>query len=376
MSDTPRPPGHPSEGNVYRQDDGRVQDQNAAPVNVYTNTPAPPSSSGSFNLRNVIIGALITAAGSISVYYATVFMNRNKAEKDPALETKKTTKSVWDSFVTYENVYAKNLLSFEKAFLVNASLDDYLGGLRTESAKFTKDVGDLAKTKHTDPDLVKAMNRRLENERVSLLSTETFFNTLQTIMKDSSLSRKAMMEKYITEQVRWNREIKGMYERAINDIEEIVKTLSERYSEKFSMNDLLVVRLMPQRMKTTDSLLTILENSEVREDGSLTPVTDVDGYSFSTQVGKEDITGTWNAAGNGISFSEDGKTLWVLSGGEKASGNWKIEENMVRADVTIEKNKKKVTWRLKVSQLTPNSLTLTNADPPGESYHLVRIQMK
>jgi len=373
MSENPRIPGTPSDGISSRTDEGRVQHSNPAPVNVYNNPANPPApASGNSHLKNLIIGSIITAVASISVYYATVYMNRNK-DSNNAVDEKLATKKVWQSFVAYENTYTKNLMTFEQSFVQNANFDEYLGGLRTESAKFSKDLGDVIKSKNIDIDLVKAMNRRLENERVSLGKVENFIITLQSIMKDTTLTPKLTTEKYILEQLRWNREYKGMYERAVNDIREIAKTLSDRYGEKFSMDDLLILQMMPQKMKTNDSLIAILQNVTVDENGKLIRKADPDGYDFVKSLTKKDITGSWNADGNAITIKDDGKLFWVLPNGDKASGTWTISGNLIVARVLIENNRRKAEWHFYVSRPTANTFTLTNADPPNEAYHLVRL---
>lgn len=373
MSENPRLPGGPSDGSSYRTDDGRVQHTNPTPVNVY-NTPAnaPAPASGNSHLKNLIIGSIITAVASISVYYATVYMNRTK-DSNTAANEKTATKKVWQSFVAYENTYTRNLMTFEESFIRNANFDEYLGGLRTESAKFSKDLGDVIKLKDIDIDLVKAMNRRLENERVSLSKAEQFITNLQSILKDTTLSAKLSTEKYIMEQLRWNQEYKGMYERAVNDIREIAKTLSDRYGEKFSMDDLLILQMMPQKMKTNDSIIAILQNVVVDENGKVVRKADPDGYDFVKTLTKKDIVGSWNADGNAITIKEDGKLIWVLPNGSKASGTWSINENLLVAKVLIENNRKKAEWHFYVSRPAANTFTLTNADPPNEAYHMVRL---
>lgn len=369
MSEYPRVPGHPSDMPSSRSSEGASQKTSGAPVNIYTTPPSPPPS-GSNHVRNLIIGAVITAVGSISVYYATVYQNKDKNETD---NTKKATTAAWNSFVAYENTYTKNALSLEKTFIQKPDYAEYLAGFKKESAKFTSDLADVIKRKDLDKDLVKAIERRLDNEKTSMAKMEKFISSLQSIQADTVMKPKLKMEKYIAEQIEWNTYYKGMFERAVNDIQEIATTLSDRYNAKFNMNDLLVVQMMPQRTKTNDSLLTILENTEVDENGMFVRKIDPEGFTFVADIKPSDIIGSWNTDGNAISFQKNGNMIWVLAGGGKATGPWKIEKGKIRVDATIEKNGNKVTWYMNVSQLSQDRITLTNALPPYEVYHLVRI---
>ncbi|MBK6829059.1 MAG: hypothetical protein IPG86_20360 [Chitinophagaceae bacterium] len=198
MSENPRIPGNPSDGISSRTDEGRVQHTNPTPVNVYnTAANAPTPSSGNSHLKNLIIGSIITAVASISVYYATVYMNRSKGSNESFEETRQATSSAWGSLVAYENAYARNLLSFEKTFVANANFTEYLSGLKTESSKFSRDLGDISKLKNLDIDLVKAINRRLDNERVALGKAEEFILGTQQLLYDTVLSPKIRTEDLI-----------------------------------------------------------------------------------------------------------------------------------------------------------------------------------
>lgn len=374
MSEHPRVPGHPSDMSSSRSSEGAAQKGSNNPINIYTTPPAAPApaASGSNHVRNLIIGAVITAVGSISVYYATVYQNKDKNEADNA---KKATTAAWGSFVAYENAYTKNALSLEKALLQDGNYSEYLDGFKKESAKFTSDLSDVTKRKDIDNDLVKAINRRLDNEKASIIKLDKYIADMLVLQKDTMMVPKMKTEKFIASQIEWSNYYKGTFERAVNDIQEIATTLSERYNAKFSTSDLLVVQIMPQKMKSNDSALAILENSVVDDNGIIIRKSDPEGFAFVTDLKASDITGSWNTDGNAISFQKNGNMIWVLAGGGKATGPWKIEKGKIRVDATIEKNGNKVTWYMNVSQLSKDRITLTNALPPYELYHLVRIMV-
>lgn len=376
MSEFPRVPGHPSDMPSNRSSEGAAQKGSNTPINIYTTPPPPPTAapaaSGSNHLRNLIIGAVITAVGSISVYYATVYQNKEKNETD---NTKKATTTAWGSFVAYENAYTKNALSLEKTLLQNGNFSEYLDGFKKESAKFTSDLSDVTKRKDVDKDLVKAIERRLENEKTGMKKLEEYLANIKALQTDTITSLKIKMERLLHLDIERNNYYKGAFERAVNDIQEIAATLSDRYNAKFSTSDLLVVQIMPQKMKSNDSTLAILENSEVDENGVIVRKSDPEGYAFVSDIKPADIIGSWNTDGNAISFQKNGNMIWVLAGGGKATGPWKIEKGKIRVDATIEKNGTKVTWYMSVSQLSHDRITLTNALPPYEFYHLVRIMV-
>lgn len=368
MSDNPRIPGHPSDMNSSRSSDSS---SNTSASHYNTNTPSPyppaPAHSSSNNqTRNIVLGAIATIFTSTLIYYLTVYQNRNKSEGNNRLEVKEATIEAWKSYKAYENVYTSNLFSFEKTANESGSFDPYFAGLNTESKKFVADLTDLSKTKDIDKDLVKAFNRRLDNEKSTLEKANEYYEHIKQISKNSGNIKK-FKEDFVAEQIRYTQYYKGAYERAINDIQEIAKILSERHGQSFSMSDFLIIQMMPQRIKTQDSLINILQHIDIDSNGNIVQ------QNFATNLRTKDLEGSWNVDGDVVSLQKNGLLNWTLSGGKKATGTWKIMDDRLKVEATITGSNEKVDWTFRVSNLTSASFTISQVEPPYQQYDVTRI---
>lgn len=367
MSDNPRVPGHPSDVPSSRAA-GRIADSVAASSSSDSGTPQPPPSSplsshNKLSTRNIIIGAIVTIITSTTVFYLT--QNLKRPEENRFSTTKEATTAAWRSYVAYENIYTKNTLSLSKN-TGGVSLDSVLKSFKKESDKFQKDVIDLASAKKIDKDLIKALNRRLDNEKSSIPVLEQYYKNIDRI-NNSKGSLKEKKDALVNEMTRYSGFTKGFFERAVNDIQIIAETLSKRYGEEYSMNDFLIVQMEPQIVKTNDSVINVLRHVEIDSNGHWV-------QRMATVLVKEkDIIGNWNADGQVFTFEKNGKMAWVLGNGDKATGTWKIENNKLRLDGIMTRTQQKGYWIFSVSDMTGNSFTITSEKDNTISYYLVRI---
>jgi mRNA-degrading endonuclease YafQ of YafQ-DinJ toxin-antitoxin module len=364
MSDNPRMPDHPSDMPSSRHPEAVSNTPSSVSPGTYSNTP-PPDKGGinKTHLRNILIGAITTIIGSTSVYFITQYFGR-RTDGNEILVKKEATTRAWKSYVAYENSYTENTLSFEKEFL-KTGMDPYLAGVKKESEKFQKTMKDLAKTKNLDKDLVNILNRRLENEKDYIPKHEEHFMIEKKIVK-SNKSSEEIIQDMINEEIRWNIYLKGYFERAVNDIKEIAKTLSETYNQPFSMNDFLIVQIFPQQMKTSDSVLNFLRFGP----GS----TDTSRAVYATNVNPKALIGNWTDGGNKISLKQDKTMSYELTTGYKANGTWAIENDKLRLnEAGGDSTKNKVSF-LRLNKITANSFTMTRDRLPFDTYNLVRVK--
>lgn len=368
MSDNPRIPGHPSDMNSSRSSEAS---SNTSSSQYNTNTPSPyppaPAHSSNNQTRNIILGAIATVFTSTLIYYLTVYQNKNKSEGNSRLEIKEATIEAWKSYKAYENVYTSNLFSFEKTANETNSFDPYFAGLNTESKKFVADLTDLSQTKDIDKDLIKAFNRRLDNEKSTLEKANEYYEHIKLISKKNTGNVKKLKEDFVAEQIRYTQYYKGAYERSINDIQEIAKTLSERYGQSFNMSDFLIIQLMPQRIKTQDSLINVLQHIDIDSNGNIVQ------QNFATDLKTKDVEGNWNVDGDVVALQKNGVLNWTLAGGKKATGTWKVVEEKIKIEATIAGSDEKINNTYRVSNLTASSFTITQTEPPYEQYDVTRI---
>jgi hypothetical protein len=213
---------------------------------------------------------------------------------------------------------------------------------------------------------MKALKRRLDNETKSFPALEQYYKNWDRILK-SNASPREKKDEVVNEMTRYNEFTKGFFERSVNDIQLIAETLSKRYGEEFSMNDFLIVQIEPQLIKTTDSVINVLRNIEIDSAGHVVK------KENTVLVKEKDITGNWDADGQLFTFDKNGKMAWVLGNGEKTTGTWKIEDNLLILEGTLDRLKQKGMWRFIVSNITENSLTFISAKDNTVIYFLVRI---
>jgi hypothetical protein len=364
MSDNPRVPGHPSDVPSSRAS-GRITDSPASSLNTGLATPIPstPVSSPGKTPRNIIIGAIVTIITSTTVFYLTQYLNK-KSDGNDFLRTKEATTAAWKSYVAYQNAYTENTLSFEKDILARG-YDVYLIGMKKESAKFQKDVKDLANTQNIDKDLAKALNRSIENQNDLIPEAEKYIKTVKQIFT-SKKSLEEIRQNFIDEEIKRIVYSKGTFERSVNDVKEIAKTLSERYGQSFSMNDFTIVQIFPQKMKTEDSLLNVLRNGPHFADTS--------HIIYATHVDPKALIGNWEGNGDTILLKKDNTMIFKLSTGYKATGTWAIENKELRLNEFGTDGKEKFISFFKLSDITANSFTATRDQFPFDTYSVVRAK--
>jgi len=366
MSDNPRMPGHPSDMNSSRSSEGSnnsgSQNSGPAPVSYQREAAAAPN----HQARNIILGAIATVVTSTLIYYLTVFQNR-KSEGASHLEVKEATVEAWKSYKAYENTYTGNMLSFEKSYKENGSLEGYVQGMNTESKKFVADLTDLSTTDNLDKDLVKAFKRRLENETSTVEKAAAYYATINKVLSANTTPRKKK-EEFVAEEMRWSQYIKGAFERSINDVQEIAKILGERYGQTFSLSDFLNVQLQPQRQKTYDSVISVLNKIEIDDNGNIVQ------KNIATNLQAKDVEGTWNVDGDVVALQKNGNLAWTMQEeGKKATGTWKIVDSKIVIEATIGGSNEKLNYTFSVSNLTSSSFTISQSEPPYQQYDVTRI---
>lgn len=362
MSDNPRIPGHPSDMPSSRGPASQGSGANPAPYN--PPPPVQPVNPGSNNhVRNILIGALVTVVSSTIIYYLTVYQNRNKNDESNAYRVKEASIEAWNSYMAYENIYTKNVLVLDSSILDPFQL---YGEVKKESDKFIKDVTELKQRKYLDKDLVKALDRRLENERNYIPQFEKFILKIGSLQK-GTLPLEEKIEGQATEMSRWVSSYRGIYERAVNDIDELAKVLSDRYRHSFTITDFELVKRTPGKLRELDSVINILQNTRVDSSGNI-----ILGISFARNVKPASFTGKWTTRGLDVTIGEDGKIFWTAPNGGEMAGTWKLENDKLRVKGVIKPSLDKVDWTFKLAYLQPNSFTMANDAPPFELYKMTR----
>ncbi len=367
MPDNPRIPDHPSDIPSSRAT-GRINDLPASssgsgPASSVPSTPV--SSTNKIQTKNIIIGAIVTIITSTTVFYLTQYISR-KQDGNQFSRIKEATTAAWRSYIGYENVYAKNTLSYQQTAQVEGR-DAYLKGVKLESEKFQKDILDLQKRKFIDEDLLKTFRKRIDNEKNTMGMIENYFERIREI-ETGNLSLKEKKDTLTFEMIRWTNLYKGSFERAVNELKEITKILADRYGGTFSVDEFLVVQMAPQMMKSNDSLLNVLQNIVIDSSGNI-----LRDKNYITGIDPENLAGKWSTEGATITLTKNRKMTWLVSNGSKAEGTWKIENDQLKIQATTYPEKRKANWTFNLTALSDNTFSIVLDSPPYNSYSLIRI---
>lgn len=364
MSDNPRIPGHPSDMPSSRSPVSQGSSTGGGSGSYSPPPVIPPPSPGPSNQsRNIIIGAIVTVVSSTLIYYLTVYQNRSKSEETNSYRVKDATVEAWNSYLAYENIYTKNTLVLDSALMDPFQL---FGEVKKESDKFCRDVGELVQRKYLDKDLVKALERRLANEKNYFPQFEKFILKLGALQR-SNIPLQQKIDEQADEMSKWVYTYRGLYERAINDISEIAKVLSDRYRHPFSLDEFELVKRTPGKLREMDSVINVMENTKVDSNGNI-----IIGIRFSRNVKPASITGTWTTRGLDVTINENGTINWTAPNGGEMNGNWKLENDKLRVKGVLKPDGGKADWTFKLAYIQPNSFTLANDAPPFELYKMTR----
>jgi hypothetical protein len=381
----------------------------------YSPTPSPNPVSHATNMaRNIAVSVISTVLGATLIYY--LGFRGDGGGGDKTLITKEATTKAWKSFVTVENIYYKNTLSLVNELKETKKLADFNENVIKESEKFQRDLPEVLKDKNIDGAFISMIQRRLENEKNVEVKMKKYLDNIQSIL-DQNLAVEKQREKLDAEDNAWTSYTKGARERAITDIEDLAKTLSDRYQVPFAMTDFLefneIKKETPNTNKTdnTDNNKTNTNNPDnTKTDnnnnnpgnpgntGNLVPADPdkgnnnnnakdntnnnagnvntnkaIDQNQNTTPVNEKWLAGQWDTKDAGIDLYKNGSMYWTMDNGEKASGTWKFSNNQLYMyPKASQKIANGTTWIFNLSNVTPNSFTMTLSYKPFNTYYLIR----
>jgi len=356
---------------------------------------APASHSPNI-FRNILVGVTTTVLGSSAIYFLGFNHRSAGSSGNDYLVVKDATIKAWKSYVTIENIYTKNSISLMKELQETKKLDDFEENIIQESKKFETDLEQLIKDQKIDGDFISMIKRRLQNENIAIPKTKNYLGNIRSIV-NSNFSQAEKSEKLAAEDQSWATYSKGTSERAITDVEDLAKILSERYAQPFAMTDLIIYKMLKDKAANTDTTTTrnnINPNPDPAN-GSINQNTDNvsninnpvntrinpdknnsnNTVNNTISVNKSMLTGDWSTNGAEIYLSQDGTMEWeVLSNGDNAYGTWNLYNNQLYMYATGSKTGQKSTWVFNLTNVSGNSFTMTLNVQPYNSYSLVRMK--
>jgi hypothetical protein len=378
------------------------------PPNSIGSAPASTAAHAKNMVRNVAVSVTSTVLGATLIYFLGFQHKNGGGGASPVadmLVTKEATSKAWKGYVAVENIYYKNSQSIMKDLQATKQLDDFEENIIKESDKFQTDLPQVLKDQNIDGAFISLINRRLENEKGTEVKMKKYLSNLQAIVK-GGYSQTEKQQKLQAEDASWATYSKGTVERAITDLEDLAKILSDRYQIPFAMTDLLVYNEIKKAENNQPGTNNENNNAGTKDNNGGAPtniptepnaeepkngpvntadrnneVKDPDNYKAEekqkTDGGVKDrILGEWYTNDAEIGIFRNGTMYWNLQNGETTGGNWKFSNNQLimypRANYSIPQG---TIWTFNISNILNGTMTLTLATRPFNVYHLTRNEI-
>lgn len=322
-------------------------------------------------LKNMLITVATTVLGATAVYFLGF---SNKKSGFTKLEREEITIDSWKTYVTVENLYTKNSISLLRDVGQYGSFSASYEEMEKESQKFSNSVKNLLAVEGLDNDFISLLERRLDNEQKQLPIGKKIYHEIDSVIQygvDHDWPAQKTNDTATKRLADHGKRTEGMLQRSLADIEDLSKTLSERYDTPFNMNDFILIQVY----KNGKDPLTFLEMPK-----SATDDTDPDHGGVKASNGNESalfskqyFTGKWNSNGAVIELSADQKMSWKANATDSTYGTWKLVGDQLVMKAINPKSKKEVEWIFNVANLVQDSFSMMLSKAPFNAYTLTRL---
>ncbi|MEJ0104027.1 MAG: hypothetical protein WDO19_16325 [Bacteroidota bacterium] len=342
-------------------------------------------------IRNIIVGVATSVIGAASLY----FLGINKSGQSGAssqgsfLEIKEATTKGWKSYVTADNIYYKNTVSIYNDLASNKKLDIYQERMLKEVHKFTDDLESILKDQSLDNSFASLLKRRLETQKEIEEKFTVYIGKIRAIMDDNTIPQDQRTQNLSSEDQNYDSIIKGILERAITEIEDISKTLADKYGQSFSLADVLIYQDYKKGTlfndDNTNNPSTASTTTTPQLDNGIKPVSNIPpepskttNYSANNttnQLNAGMYAGEWTNEGGSLYFDNKGFS-WEWNDGKVTSeGSWRVENYQLTMYVTKGYNTG-FSWTFSLSDVTPTSFTMQLTNNSTYTYHMVKYNDK
>ena len=307
--------------------------------------------------RNMIIGITTTILVSGTIY----LLGFNKKDPITKLERQTATIAAWKTYVTIENIYAKNTTLIMRDSKQFSSVKELYAEIMKESDQFMASLQGLITNENIDKDMVAVLKRRASNEETSKPRVEKFYMELDALVEkalDSDWSEKQLNDSILARGKVFAEQTKGMMDRALTEIESLAKTLSKRYDQPFNTDDFFVIQIY----KYKKDMLALL--ADEKPDSTLTE-----------NITKDYFAGNWNVLG-GANITYNADNTWSLYqpfDSTQAGGTWQLKAGQLI--MNVDRHSKvpgKYVWTYNLSGITDTSFSIIFATEPYNFFRLVR----
>ena len=304
-------------------------------------------------VRNVIIGVLTTVLVSAIVY----FLGFSKPKPGPSrLDVENATVNAWTAYTNLDNIYTRNSVLLMRDIGKFGGYKGVFLETKKESKSFNEKLQKLTEDENIDKDMITVLKRRLRNEETLMPAAEKFYYEMDTIVKIAEAKDwevKQLEDSLLACQRKYQDQFKGMVDRAITEIEELGKTLTERYHRPFDSDDFFIIQIH----KYNKDIFTVLQENKNKN-----PLTE------------EGLAGKWDVSGSTVMIYADSKWSWFVPiDSSMVEGNWNLKKN--RLVLNVEKSTKPnkvLSWPFEVLDFTESSMVLRLDTVPNTLYTFVK----
>ncbi|HVT83882.1 MAG TPA: hypothetical protein VHD35_01700 [Chitinophagaceae bacterium] len=310
--------------------------------------------------RNIITGVITTVIGA-GVLYLLKFNKSSDNSEANYLVVKEATTNAWKSYVSAENVFYNNMQTYQANYSING-FEHYKEASLGEFEHFKSDLKRIQSTQNLDPSFQSMLEQRIkindESEDKYRQYLDNYNNISTSITDPTERNNKlnAETKRFIDER----KERDQLFE---NSIDELCKTLTDKYSGNFAKNSLVMYQQNNQTGQTSST------NTNNTNNNSGTDATTTN--SSAASVDWRMLVGKWIEGSNYLYQYQDGKMYYYFSNGDSTYGSWQLYNNQLYHYYNQFYGAGH-RWVYNISNLTNNALSITLVDSPYTRFDFVR----
>lgn len=327
--------------------------------------PPPPSQKTSLSthsvtmIRNIITGVLTTVVGAGALYLLKFNKSNDNSEAN-FLMVKEATTNAWKSYVSAENVFFNNMQTYQANYSING-FDHYKQATLGEFEHFKSDLKRIQSTKNIDPSFQSMLEQRIKINDESEDKYRQYLDNYDSIYK-SNTDPTVRNNKLDAETQRFIDERKERDQLFENSIDELCKTLTDKYSGSFAKTSLVMYQQTNQTANTNTN-----NNSGTDASGNNNKTNNNSTASIDWKM----LVGKWIEGSNYLYQYQDGKMYYYFSNGDSTYGSWQLYNNQLYHYYN-QYYGAGYRWVYNISTLTDNALSITLVDSPYTRFDFVR----
>jgi hypothetical protein len=307
------------------------------------------------HLRTILIGVTTTVLGTAAIYYLGFRPKSGGSSAEELLVMKDVTISAWKNYISAENVFTTNwkIVSAEYS---KGDLQHSKEHILEEFDNLNIKIKNLRDQSGIDKILASLFDQELAMYKKWTPKYEEYFNNVNHINSDNSLTQDEKNKKLKDELSGFNNEINSTNLRFQNEVRDVCRTLTNKYNYNFLETDFL-------KYQTTNN------GGNTRD----TTRTNTDGNQGGTD--RQMLVGNWMIGDSWYIYQyNDGRLyMYFKRNGNLDSvyGRWELKNNQLY-QYSDQYFSAGTQWVYNLSNITPNSFVMTLTVSPYTQFTVQR----